>query len=62
MKKIILLALLVTSCSTTKLVKQNRTRKYLDRKIESNRIQYTVVHNQIIIFENGTINDTLINL
>jgi hypothetical protein len=56
MKRIILLALLVllmTNCSSTQLAYQNRTKKYLDRKIEYRHRQFVVVNNQIIMFENG---------
>ena len=63
MKKIILLALLVTSCSTVQVAQQNRTKRYLDRKLENTRRQFAVVNNQIIIFENTQANDSInINL
>jgi hypothetical protein len=63
MKTIILLALLVTSCSTVQVAQQNRTKRYLDRKLENTRRQFAVVNNQIIIFENIQANDsTNINL
>ena len=63
MGKIIILALLVTSCSTVQFAHQNRTKRYLDRKLENTRKQFAVVNNQIIIFENTQANDSInINL
>jgi hypothetical protein len=63
MKKLILLALLATSCSTVQVAQQNRTKRYLDRKLENTRRQFAIVNNQIIIFENSQVNDSInINL
>jgi len=60
---IILVAILASSCSSTRnqsIVKTspekkstNRARRSLDKKIESNERQFAVVNNQIIIFENN---------
>jgi|LakMenEpi03Aug12_release.lakeMendotaPanAssembly.Ray.scaffolds.fasta_scaffold4025904_1 hypothetical protein len=63
MKTIILLALLITSCSTVQVAQKNRTQRYLDRKMENTQRQYAIVNNQIIIFENIQANDSVnINL
>ena len=63
MKTIILLALLITSCSTVQVPQKNRTQRYLDRKMENTQRQYAIVNNQIIIFENIQANDSVnINL
>lgn len=56
MKRIILLtliALIASSCSSTQLAYQNRTKRYLDKKIENRTRQFVIVNNQIIMFENG---------
>ena len=50
--KYLLIAMLVTGCSSTSLTQKSKTQKYLDKKIESTHRQYAFVNNQIIIFEN----------
>jgi hypothetical protein len=50
--KYLIIALLVTGCSSTKLAHKSKTQKYIDKKIESTHRQYAFVNNQIIIFEN----------
>lgn len=50
--KYLLIVMLVTGCSSTNISHKSKTRKYLDRKIESTHRQYAFVNNQIIIFEN----------
>ena len=60
---IILVAVLVSSCSSTRnqsIVKtspekkaMNRVRRSLDNKLESTQSQYTFYNNQIIMFENN---------
>jgi len=50
--KYLLIAMLVTGCSSTKLVHKSKTQKYIDKKIESTRRQFAFVNTQIIIFEN----------
>ena len=50
--KYLLIILLVTGCSSTKLAHKSKTQKYLDKKIESTHRQYAFVNNQILIFEN----------
>lgn len=39
MKKIIILAFIVSSCSSTQLAYQNRTKKYFDKKITNMKTQ-----------------------
>lgn len=50
--KYLLIALLITGCSSTKLAHKSKTQKYLDKKIEAQYRQFAFVNNQIIIFEN----------
>lgn len=56
MKYAIIAAILLTSCSSNSYVGKSRTRKYLDKRIESTQRQFTFENNQIIIFENLNIN------
>jgi hypothetical protein len=52
--KYLILAMLVTGCSSTSLTQKSKTEKYLDKKIEAQHRQFAFVNNQIIIFENNT--------
>ena len=59
MWKYLIIAMLVTGCSSTNIAHKSKTQKYLDRKIEAQHRQFAFVNNQLIIFENAQVNDTI---
>jgi PBP1b-binding outer membrane lipoprotein LpoB len=51
--KYLLIAMLITGCSSTNIANKSKTQKYLDKKIESTHRQFAFANNQIIILENA---------